>query len=1113
MSSVLSLVNEVTEEDVFSSTSSVNRGFVDDRGTVRALSLKSLQMESERKNMVIEEERGQEIGREDRKKDRDVTDSKLVKTEQVSDKKKSRLRRFSESLLTRNSDKMFSKNDKGGDFWPLPLDESQPIVDYHKANSHVDEETFDDDASGPMSPSKKVEFIIGRGGGMSESRQILDNLEGGETPKLFTEMEELQDGGEEGEQVWKETARWVKFEETVEDGGDRWSKPHVATLSLQSLFDLRTFLQTSSTFHLNMDTEDFPSLIDKVLDCLIQEGQLTDDVTVRSKVRRALLSNHEHQGEKRGRNKSVGGEEMKRRKSSSIFEKKTFMRKIPTGAEASNILIGEQKDLKKPIIAFVRLKHAITFDRLTEVPVPTRFVFILLGPRGRKQQYHEVGRSIATLMADEVFHEVAYKAKTPSEIFSGIDEFLQQVTVLPPGEWDKTIRIEPPQSLPQDQKKRLKEEPFDFTPRNEKPLHGAGPELKNTGRLFGGLMEDIKRKVPFYWSDYKDALNIQCVASFFFIYFAVLTPIVTFGGLLDDATHSYLGTMESLLGGCMAGTMFHLFSGQPLTIIGSTGPILVFEKIMNELCGAIGIEYINFRFWVGTWTGFACILLVAFDSSSLITYVTRFTEESFSALISLIFIFEAFKKLIKDANKHKIWRGWESEKVTQYDCSCQSPDISSLPFRNNLTIEEMITATRDSRDKHNKLNGEIFKLTNTTYTCVYKDNLTNVDLLNWQEDASKTDCIGFNCGVLEGESCQFSPDIFFMSVLLFLGTYFVAVTLKSLKTSSYFPSKVRSLISDFAVTIAIFVMVIVDFMLDFETTKLQVPSTFKPTRNDRGWFISPLGSNQWWTIPLAIIPAILATILIFMDQQITAVIVNRKENKLKKSCGYHLDLLVVSIMLIICSVMGLPWFVAATVLSITHVNSLRMESETAAPGEKPQFLGVREQRVTGFLVFLMIGVSVSLTPLLRKIPMPVLYGVFLYMGTSSLNGVQLFDRMMLFFIPQKYQPDYSYLRHVPLSRVHLFTFIQLLGLAVLWTIKSTKPVSIIFPIMVAALVGIRKLIDGRLFTEHELSWLDDVLPESSKTKKKKEKKKLINNEKNGGSSVCLKVESDNETPI
>ena len=33
--------------------------------------------------------------------------------------------------------------------------------------------------------------------------------------------------------------RWIKFEEDVEEGGDRWSKPHVATISLHSLFELR----------------------------------------------------------------------------------------------------------------------------------------------------------------------------------------------------------------------------------------------------------------------------------------------------------------------------------------------------------------------------------------------------------------------------------------------------------------------------------------------------------------------------------------------------------------------------------------------------------------------------------------------------------------------------------------------------------------------------------------------------------------------------------------------------------------------------------------------------------------------------------------------------------
>ncbi|KAH3689861.1 hypothetical protein DPMN_194633 [Dreissena polymorpha] len=81
-----------------------------------------------------------------------------------------------------------------------------------------------------------------------------------------------------------------------------------------------------------------------------------------------------------------------------------------------------------------------------------------------------------------------------------------------------------------------------------------------------------------------------------------------------------------------------------------------------------------------------------------------------------------------------------------------------------------------------------------------------------------------------------------------------------------------------------------------------------------------------------------------MDQQITAVIINRRENKLKKGCGYHLDLLIVAILIILNSFLGLPYFVAATVLSVNHVMSLKKESECTAPGERPKFLGVREQR-------------------------------------------------------------------------------------------------------------------------------------------------------------------------
>ena len=48
----------------------------------------------------------------------------------------------------------------------------------------------------------------------------------------------------------------------------------------------------------------------------------------------------------------------------------------------------------------------------------------------------------------QVFHDVAYKAKDRNDLIAGIDEFLDQVTVLPPGEWDPSIRIEPPKNVP-----------------------------------------------------------------------------------------------------------------------------------------------------------------------------------------------------------------------------------------------------------------------------------------------------------------------------------------------------------------------------------------------------------------------------------------------------------------------------------------------------------------------------------------------------------------------------------------------------------------------------------------------------------------------------------------
>ncbi|XP_023223623.1 sodium-driven chloride bicarbonate exchanger-like [Centruroides sculpturatus] len=976
-------------------------------------------------------------------------------------------------------------------------------------------------------PAERVHFILGE-----------DEDGTHEAHPLFSEMEELHGDGDDME--WRETARWIKFEEDVEEGGNRWSKPHVATISLHSLFELRSCI-LNGTVMLDMEAQNLEQISDLVLENMVNSGQLQADF--RDRVKEALLRRHRHQHERRhewsekssrlplirslaeiGRNSSksmfgshnfldiIGGgasppttpnapsaqgewkphfskylalpgspannnhDVIPKSPSSNSLQmhvphpqlaqagstladssagntssadlqhrlNQGFMRKIPPGSEASNILVGEVNFLDRAIIAFVRLSQACHLGDLTEVPVPTRFLFMLLGPQGNLTRYHEIGRAIATLMSDEVFHDVAYKAKSRQDLLAGVDEFLDAVTVLPPGAWDPSIRIEPPNQLPsQDgRKKNEPEHKIDTEEEEEKEREESG--LKRTGRLFGGLINDVKRKLPWYLSDFKDALALQSVASVFFLYFACLTPIITFGGLLGEATKKRIAAMESLLSGAICGIIYGLFSGQPLTILGSTGPVLVFETILFDICKEYNLQYLSLRLWIGIWTSIILFLLVAFDASALVCYITRFTEENFATLISLIFIYKAIEKVLHIGDKY--------------------PMESSLPLILN---------------------------NNTNCFCELSNNTTTLSIGNYNlVSAFKKECINLN-GTLVGDACKVPesvPNVFLFSIILFASTFVVSICLKDFRFTPFFPSKIRLVISDFSVVIAILLMTVIDLCVGINTPKLEVPQEFKPTWPKRDWLIPWFGTNPWWTALVAVLPALLCTILIFMDQQITAVIINRKENKLKKGCGYHLDLFVLAVLIAICSILGLPWFVAATVLAMTHVNSLRMESECSAPGEKPQFLGVREQRVTQLCIFTLVGLSVFFTPVLKLIPMPVLFGVFLYMGFSSLKGSQLYDRILILFMPQKYQPDLTFLRHVPTTRVHLFTLVQLVCLILLWVIKSYKPTSIAFPLMLVVMIGVRKLLDF-VFTQRELKLLDDVMPEHTKKKREEDMRK------------------------
>ncbi|KAJ8375112.1 hypothetical protein SKAU_G00056920 [Synaphobranchus kaupii] len=866
--------------------------------------------------------------------------------------------------------------------------------------------------------------------------------------KVFVELNELiMDKNQEMQ--WRETARWIKFEEDVEEETDRWGKPHVASLSFRSLLELRKTISHGAVL-LDLDQKTLPGIAHQVVEQMIISDQIKSED--RANVLRALLLKHSHPSDEKEhstfpRNISAASlgsliphhhhsanhvtqpepsvtdplmgsgvavtetdtrvdiEKKEKEapittgmhKSKSKHELK-LLEKIPENAEGTVVLVGSVDFLEQPTMAFVRLQEAVELDSVLEI-----------------------GRSISTLMSDKHFHESAYSADDRQDLLNAINGFLDCSIVLPPSEvgGDELLRSVARFQREMLRKREEEEEKLlakELKSPEEKealltPFKPGDDPLRRTGRPFGGLIRDARRRYPKYVSDFTDALNAQCMAAVIFIYFAALSPAITFGGLLGEKTEGLIGVSELIIATAMQGVLFCLLGAQPLLVVGFSGPLLVFEEAFFSFCKGNDMEYLTGRVWIGFWLVIIVIVMVAFEGSFLVRFVSRFTQEIFSFLISLIFIYETFSKLGKIFLEHPLKRCYLS----------------------NSTTENATTGSG---------------------TALLLGNATDVESIK-----------------VRGE-----PNTALLSLVLMSGTFFIAFYLRKFKNSAFFPGRFRRVIGDFGVPIAILLMVLVDYGIqDTFTQKLSVPSGFSVTSPDkRGWVINPLGSEKpfpIWMMAASILPAFLVFILIFMETQITTLIVSKKERMLLKGSGFHLDLLLIVVLGGISALFGLPWMAAATVRSVTHANALTVMSKAVAPGDKPRIQEVKEQRVTGLLVAILVGMSIVIGDLLRKIPIAVLFGIFLYMGVMSLNGIQLTERMLLLLMPPKYHPDQIYIRKVRTWRMHLFTGIQLVCLAVLWAVMSTAA-SLAFPFVLILTVPVKMFLLSRIFTTREMQCLD-----------------------------------------
>eukprot|EP00554_Chaetoceros_debilis_P006819 CAMPEP_0194081458 /NCGR_PEP_ID=MMETSP0149-20130528/7228_1 /TAXON_ID=122233 /ORGANISM="Chaetoceros debilis, Strain MM31A-1" /LENGTH=637 /DNA_ID=CAMNT_0038763377 /DNA_START=115 /DNA_END=2028 /DNA_ORIENTATION=+ len=527
--------------------------------------------------------------------------------------------------------------------------------------------------------------------------------------------------------------------------------------------------------------------------------------------------------------------------------------------------------------------------------------------------------------------------------------------------------------------------------------------------LCGNIINDIKQTIGTHWVKEMTNFNQKTIAVSFFLFFAAVAPAITFGAIYAKVTHNYIGAIEMLAATAWCGIFYALVGGMPIMINGGTGPVLAFSGVLYKLSQSMDVPFLTFNAWVGLWVCAYMLIGAVTDLNRIIQYATRFTDEIFALLISAIFIIDAL--------------------------------------------------------------GSPFQPVGLYYY--------------FQEDHKSHD---------ENENEQDYSYIAtaLLSLVLGLGTTMVAFMLRKVKFSPFCCSaSVRSSVTDFSVTAAILFFTVLDKVIfkNVDTETLNVPDKFAPSFNcctsacdaffpddcpnvevawgRRPWIVDLFDLNgKTWVPFMAALPALLAFVLVFLDDGITWHLINHPSHKLKHGVSYNYDTIIVGFMIGVNSVLGLPWLVAATVRSLNHLHALGNKTSDN------KFIDVQETRLSNLFVHVMVLASIFALNVIKLIPVPVLYGVFLFMGLVSLSTNQMWGRFMMYFMqPSKY-PDHPYTKHVSPRKMHCYTLIQMGLFGLLYAVKSYKTISIAFPLVIAACIPIRLYVLPRIFSQDELILLD-----------------------------------------
>ncbi|KNC81660.1 hypothetical protein SARC_06031 [Sphaeroforma arctica JP610] len=330
---------------------------------------------------------------------------------------------------------------------------------------------------------------------------------------------------------------------------------------------------------------------------------------------------------------------------------------------------------------------------------------------------------------------------------------------------------------------------------------------------------------------------------------------------------------------------------------------------------------------------------------------------------------------------------------------------------------------------------------------------------------------------------------FLLSLTLVVGVWLIAMYFTSFYGSPYLRPVLRYVLYMFGPLLAFVMMTGFSYIpalphvarLDAEVSA----DIAIDTTSGRPWWVDFYTLEIKWVM-LAALAAVPLTMIVYLEQNVSALLIGSPENRLMKGDAFHWDMVLTGMLLAVSSVLGMPWCHGALPHSVIHPRLLADTEEYEKNGVyHTHVVRSRETRWVNLIAHIFFLFTILAKPLLRILPVDVLYGYFLYLGVASLQTNHLYTRLLLWFMqPENYPPSH-YVRRVPIKTIHLFTLCQFVAFLVLWFVHDNfylgddllVPPALFFPVVVFLCIPVRRYLLPVWFEEKYLKILTEDEPE------------------------------------